>query len=208
MKTGRFFTDWLLASLFWKLVLLQSPYTFNAQGNRSCSCCNMTPGIAKAGSGNNARSHSCTRIACNNLTRCESKPHKYNLLNLNSVALQLNFPLAESQTTPGLCNTTLRKGKCKRGWVGEKKRQRSYLMLSSFTKAYYHVNALFGSQMGPWNRGGHTRAMECHWLQDKSALPHRNESWMSLFTVHWHLQHWCTGVLVGKCRLICAPTSI
>lgn len=171
MKTGRFFTDWLLASLFWKLVLLQSPYSFNAQCNRSCSCCNMTPGIAKAGSGNNARSHSCTRIASNNLTRCESKPHKYNLLNPNSVALQLNFPLAESQTTPGLCNTTLQKGKSKRGWVGEKRGRGliwCFQVLRRHITMWTHcLDPKWGLETGvgtpgPWNVTDFNINLPCH----------------------------------------------
>lgn len=106
---------------FGNLFLLHYPHTFDAQCNRSCSYCNMTPGIAEVGGGKNARSHSCTRIASNNLTRCESKPHKPNLLNLNSTDLQLNFPLAEPQTPHGLSNTSLQKGKYNRGWVGEER---------------------------------------------------------------------------------------
>lgn len=119
LKIGRVFYKLPSSFTFFENVfLLPYPRTSNAQCNRSRSYHNMTSGLAKAGSGNIAGSHSCSRIASNNLTTCESDHINITFLTQTLCIFLSQFPNRHGLTLP-YRRASITEGK----WRG--KRQRS-----------------------------------------------------------------------------------
>lgn len=159
--------------------------------NRSRSRPSVTSGIAEAGSGHLAGSHSCPGIASSNLPRCKSEPHKYSLLTPNAMHLHLSSLLAESQATRGLPRTGPREGECHRGSAGGEGAAASGGVTCEYM-TWAPNRALKGvcAHKGP----------KCHQPQGESALPTRAEPSIHSTLAFAGLAH--RGA-VGQCRLVC-----